>query len=653
MKNINVLREKLKKSTGKKRVPLLINLAFEIMYSEPDKCIQYSREASKIAKKFEMKMELAFAIMHIGLGYFHKGYLNQAMQFYNKAYPHFLKINNPEWTSQIKSNMAIIYRLQGKLDLAQKTFYNACKLLEKSGKIKSLNYINSLNNLGIIYDISEKYDKALEYYNKSLKLAENIQFDYGSGNASNNIGNVYLKLRKYEKAINYLNISYKYKKKINNKKGMISSLIAISNFYSKISEKDKALHYAKLALEISDNFKDNGSIIIINSRFAEIYIDQRQFDLAINSLKKAIKIAKKEDINEKLISLYLQLSNLYEKQKEIPKALEYHKLFTELTFKYNNAESAKKISEIEVMLETEQKERKIEFLQKEKIIKDLQIKAKEEELIKKKNKEIEINKMNKLLEQRVREELKKREEQQLLLARKSKLESLGKLAAGIAHEINQPITHISLGVGNILVRQKMNKLEDEYLIEKCNNFYEDIKRVNKIINQIKIFSRDRKSIIFKKIDVNETINNTLLLIKTQYENHRIKLETNLDENIGNALGDKYKLEQVIINLLGNARDAIESKRNDSDKTSNMGKIKIVTYNKKNKIYIDITDNGTGIPEDKIDKIFDPFYTTKDPEKGTGLGLSIVYGIIQEMNGEISIQSKLNEFATIKITLPEV
>ena len=153
--------------------------------------------------------------------------------------------------------------------------------------------------------------------------------------------------------------------------------------------------------------------------------------------------------------------------------------------------------------------------------------------------------------------------------------------------------------------------------------------------------------------MNKTINNTLLLIKTQYENHRIKLETNLDENIGNVLGDEYKLEQVIINLLGNARDTIESKMNDSDKTSNMGKIKIVTYNKKNKIYIEITDNGTGIPEDKIDKIFDPFYTTKDPEKGTGLGLSIVYGIIHEMNGEISAQSKLNEFATIKIALPEV
>jgi len=260
---------------------------------------------------------------------------------------------------------------------------------------------------------------------------------------------------------------------------------------------------------------------------------------------------------------------------------------------------------------------------------------------------------NKELEYRVQDELKKLLKQQQLLIQKSKLESLGKMAAGIAHEINQPLTGISMGLDNILFKLSSDKITDEYLTKKISYFQEDINRINHIINHIRTFSRDQTSVLFENIDVNEVCKNTLLMLETQYKHHNVEFTFDLDNTIGFVVGNKYKLEQVVLNILSNAKDAVDQKYNTVRNSSYKKKIKIKTYQNKDHIVAEIEDNGTGISEEDKDNIFDPFFTTKSPEKGTGLGLSISYGIIKEMKGEISVKSKLNEYTIMKISLPAV
>jgi len=260
---------------------------------------------------------------------------------------------------------------------------------------------------------------------------------------------------------------------------------------------------------------------------------------------------------------------------------------------------------------------------------------------------------NKYLEKRVQDELEKRLKQHQLLIQKSKLESLGKMAAGIAHEINQPLTGISMGLENILFKLSSDKITDEYLIKKINYFQEDINRINHIINHIRTFSRDQTSVLFENIDVNEVCKNALLMMETQYKNHNIKIILDLDNSIGFTVGNKYKLEQVVLNILSNAKDAVDEKYNSVRNSFYQKEIKIKTYQNKESIFLEIEDNGTGIPEEETNNIFDPFFTTKSHEQGTGLGLSISYGIIKEMKGEISVNSELNEYTVMKISLPAV
>jgi PAS domain S-box-containing protein len=265
----------------------------------------------------------------------------------------------------------------------------------------------------------------------------------------------------------------------------------------------------------------------------------------------------------------------------------------------------------------------------------------------------ELEATNQRLEDRVQHELKKRQKQQELLIQRSKLESLGKLAAGMAHEINQPLAGMSMGLDNILFKLLSAEVTEEYLRNKIDNFLEDIERIHQIIDHVRTFSRDQSSGLLENFDVNEVCQNALSMLQTQYKTHNVNITLNLTETVGGVFGNKYKLEQVLLNLISNAKDAVDEKERTVGEFPNKKQIKIRTFYDTDKIYLEIEDNGTGIPAEYQQNIFDPFFTTKNPEKGTGLGLSISYGIIKEMQGDISVQSQTGEWTLMRISLPRV
>jgi PAS domain S-box-containing protein len=262
----------------------------------------------------------------------------------------------------------------------------------------------------------------------------------------------------------------------------------------------------------------------------------------------------------------------------------------------------------------------------------------------------ELKKLNRTLEERVQQELEKIRKQQEMLIQKSKLESLGELAAGIAHEINQPLGSISMGIDNLLVKMNAGEITEEYSRRKTESIFRDIDRIRNIIQHVRIFSRDQQNARLEPISVGEVVKNALSLISRQYENKGIRLQTRYSSRNDTTLGNRYKLEQVIMNILSNARYAVIEK----EKAGIEGYekvIKISTFANRRNCGFVIEDNGTGIPESIIGNIFDPFFTTKQEDMGTGLGLSIIYGIIKEMKGDIKADSKEGKQTRIVVTLP--
>jgi len=251
------------------------------------------------------------------------------------------------------------------------------------------------------------------------------------------------------------------------------------------------------------------------------------------------------------------------------------------------------------------------------------------------------------LERMVEEEVEKRKDQYELLIQKSKLESLGQLAAGIAHEINQPIGLIALGLDNIYEKFKSGSdVSEKYLKEKIDKFFKYIERIHQIIDHIGTFSRDQKDITYDEVNINNVIEQALSMIGMQYGDHDIHFDTHLGDDFPMILGNSFKIEQVFLNLLSNSHDALEAKMNDGIEFQKT--ITIKTFKKGKYIIVEFSDNGIGMTSREIERIFDPFYTTKSPEIGTGLGLSISYGILEEMKAEISVKSVQGEFTTFTI-----
>jgi PAS domain S-box-containing protein len=259
--------------------------------------------------------------------------------------------------------------------------------------------------------------------------------------------------------------------------------------------------------------------------------------------------------------------------------------------------------------------------------------------------------INKNLEKRIHEALKKQESQSTLLIQKSKLESLGELSAGIAHEINQPLGIISLAFENLKVKITSGKLTPDYLNSKFESIYKNISRIREIIDHIRTFSREQDSFILDKVDVNKIVRRTLNLIGAQYRNHNIKIRLEVKEDLGFTVGSNFKLEQVILNLLSNAKYALEEKAIYMDETEYVKEILISTESTKKKIILKIEDNGEGIKSQYLARLFDPFFTTKPEGFGTGLGLSIVYGIVKDMRGDIIVNSKEKKFTKFTISFP--
>ena len=266
--------------------------------------------------------------------------------------------------------------------------------------------------------------------------------------------------------------------------------------------------------------------------------------------------------------------------------------------------------------------------------------------------EDELKELNLTLENRVKEELIKRHKQQRFLIQKSKLESIGELAAGIAHEINQPLGGISMGLDNILFKQSLNSISEEYLTTKINALFEDIDRIRQIINHVRVFSRDQQVAASDVVEINEIIHNALSMVSKQYYNHNIKIDLNLDKEKCYTVGNKYRIEQAVLNLLSNAKYAVEEKQKKQNNEDYIKTITINSFIENNNIIFEVKDNGIGISQKNMDNIFDPFFTTKDVKDGTGLGLSITYGIVNEMKGHINAESETNKFTKIKISLPK-
>lgn len=229
-----------------------------------------------------------------------------------------------------------------------------------------------------------------------------------------------------------------------------------------------------------------------------------------------------------------------------------------------------------------------------------------------------------------------------------KMATLGEMATGVAHELNQPLTVIKSASNYFMKKIKAKEpIPEETLHTLAREVDSYVDRATKIINHMREFGRqvDQDS---ELVNVNESLDRSFALLGKQFAARGIEVRWQKAESLPPVLATPDQLEQVFINLLVNARDELEEKTESG--TSGKATITVRTYRKGENVVIEVEDNGEGIPEELIHRIFEPFFTTKKVGKGTGLGLSISYGLIKDFGGDIHAENG-ESGARFTITLP--
>jgi histidine kinase len=253
------------------------------------------------------------------------------------------------------------------------------------------------------------------------------------------------------------------------------------------------------------------------------------------------------------------------------------------------------------------------------------------------------------------------------LAQTSKLATLGQMSAGVAHELNQPLSVIKSASTflSFLTKKVIDKTETQnaekapdvqiradVLKSLADEMNSHVDRATRIIQHLREFGR-KSDLSLEEVDVNECIQVAFTMLGRQLESRGILAHLQLDEHLPLIQADKNRIEQVFINLILNARDAIEEEQGGMKGSPAESALHVHSSVKDNMVLVTFRDTGRGIAESIQTKIFDPFFTTKEVGKGTGLGLSISYGIIQDYGGTIQVESQPQKGSTFTIAFPSV
>ena len=242
--------------------------------------------------------------------------------------------------------------------------------------------------------------------------------------------------------------------------------------------------------------------------------------------------------------------------------------------------------------------------------------------------------------QRREQELRDKQEQ---LVQAGKMATLGELTTGVAHELNNPLNNIGLFVGNVIDHVRARQIDEERILHDLGRVMEQVKKATEIISHLRTFGR-AAPVTIERVSMPDVIERSLSLMHEQLRLRQIDVRLEIDRGLEPVVnGNSIQLEQVVINLLTNARDALAGATTKS--------IAIDCRVRGNVVSLVVSDTGPGIPAGLEQRIFDPFFTTKEVGSGTGLGLSITYAIIEEHHGTIAVENEAGGGASFSVELP--
>lgn len=621
--------------------------------NEYENALDYYLQSLTYFEDLNDKMGIAVTLHNIGVVYESLSNYNKSLEYLLRALKYYEEIGDKTGVASSYGNIGIVYKDLSNYDKSLEYHLKSLKISREIGDMNGI--ANSLDNLGIIYETLNDYDKAIEYYLESMEIEEEIGDIIGVASSLNNIGIIYDDQKKYDMALDYYLRSLEINEEIGYKNGIANSLNNIGVVYENLNDYQKSLEYHQRALVMFQQIGFKKGYAASLNNIGAVYLMQKQYDLALEYLERSLEVAKEIETKDLIVEIYKKLSDLYTEQQMYEKALLYFKHYSTVKDSIFNKEKIEKISGMQTTYEVEhlleEQENQIELLQKDNEIYRLfaekqnlvkwrlysiifimvvlafvifyfyRMKNKAnimlKELVKDRTKDLTISNEN------LKKEIKERKKIESQLIRSERLAGVGELAAGIAHEIRNPLGNISSSAQFCLGKYEMQENLEKYL----KIIMEESEKANSIIKGLLDFASPREMKV-KKGDINKVLKSVIKSVAARCQENKITVRQQLLKEIPEFMIDKKWLEQAFLNLILNSVQAMPAG----------GILEIKELKTVDQLQIIISDTGSGISEKDLKKIFDPFFTTK--EDGVGLGLSLAHQIILDHNGHLQIESQL-------------
>lgn len=625
----------------------------------------------------------ANAYASIGSVYQEQGNYNEALKSAREALKIKQEMNDKDGIARQYNNIGNIYGDLGNFSEAIKHYFSSLKIKEEIGDKKSI--ANSYNNIGSSYYEQRQYTEALAYHFTALKIRQEINDKSGIANSYNNIGIIYEDEGKYTEALKYHTASLEIMQQLGSKPGIANSYGNIGILYMHQEDNDKALKYFSDYLKISEEMEDQSGIADACISLGEVNAKENRNSVAASYFNKALDLAKEMGDPDFIKEAYKGLAYTDSVQGNFKQSLQHYKLFVEYRDSIFNEQNTKKLVQSQMQYEFDKKEAAQKDAQKKR-----EAQTKHEKniqyvtigflgvllvsiliiaLIQYRNNK-QKQKANILLlheKEKAENTLAELKTAQFQLIQSEKMASLGELTAGIAHEIQNPLnfvnnfSEINAELINELIEEtdKKNYNEIKLIAGNIKDNEEKInhhgKRAGDIVKGMLQHSRTSSG---KKepTDINAL---TEEYARLAYHGARAKdrlfnatIKTDFDSNIEKIPIVPQDIGRVILNLTNNAFYAVKPP-NPPNAEEYKPTVIITTKKMGDTVLISVKDNGSGIKQNIIDKIFQPFFTTKPTGQGTGLGLSLSYDIVKAHGGEIRVETKEGEGATFTIELPNI
>ncbi|TAD85669.1 MAG: hypothetical protein EAY75_10755 [Bacteroidetes bacterium] len=595
------------------------------------------------------------------------------------------KIKQPLWTAGSLLNKAYLVQKQGNLSLSFKLI-NASMALAKDDKHEKNVFVpkssrrgadphemrlsilgGGYHQFGNTYRLAGNNEKAIASYKEVIRIAKENKSETGAVNPNMNIGSIYFDMNKLDSAMLYTRNAISFSNSSGYKTYQGLMLMVMGKIYSKQKQLDSAKYYYRESIIVSREQGNVASEIAAIIALAQLYEGMAQTDSLLYYANVGFRMASRLKVGAQIASSAELISNAFKRKGNLDSALAYLSISKIMADSLNKAKT-EKLTEFQNIGFEEQ----------------MQLEKTAQENVAYKNKIRTIGliaglgllsilvfiffrnnrqkqKANKVLETALAN-LKSTQSQ---LIQSEKMASLGELTAGIAHEIQNPLNFVNnfSEVSSELVdemNEEMNKGNLTDAKEIANDLKQNLEKINhhgkRAADIVKgMLQHNRSSSGVKEpADINALCDEYLRLsyhgLRAKDKSFNANMKIDFDESIGNINIIPQDIGRVILNLITNAFYAV----NEKSKQNIAGyepTVSISTKKVEDKVEVKVKDNGSGIPQKILDKIFQPFFTTKPTGQGTGLGLSLSYDIVKAHGGELKVETKEEEGSTFIIQLP--